>query len=509
MLHYLVYLASPRQIEQVKKSLNRLHMHQAGSSENVLRVVHPFLGDLEIVLTLLTDISQVSVHLKHNPVDAFVYDERQGGIDAYNAIRKIEENLALLAQQWGPDFRLPKGRVIVLLEDSEEVAAKSFKLGRLNVKDILVAPPHFAKTLRWIARVLSAAREQNERKVGFACNGGGMEGYLYQAGCIYALSRAFKRKSVYDCQVFSGVSSGSMHATALAAGIPIEEIVKSIKGKSTRIPHLKSSILYDFSPSEILKRFGKQMHDWSSLSPSTWMTKALQFIPTGVLKGEGLKKYIASAIESFGVIDDFSALNSELYIGTTHQDTFEHVVMGASPFNHVRVSDAIRASCAIPPFFTPHKIENEYYIDGQISSPCDLELLIRRGCRLIFIVDPIVPYATPETGLTENAGGLYNLIQTIKTLINARFRSELAHTIERYPDVDYLVFQPYGECSSVMRGSPLKYKFNTSITDLAYKGTLMRLRERYEIYSAKLNKYGFELVSQEELLKLEEEGIVV
>ena len=286
-------------------------------------------------------------------------------------------------------------------------------------------------------------------------------------------------------------------------------MIRSIKGTSTRIPHLKSSMIYDFSPTEIFKRFGKQVQDWGSLSPSKWMSKAMQFIPTGVLKGEGLQNYVTTALHNYGGSNDFSALNAELYIGTTHQDTFEHVIMGASPFHHVAISDAIRASCAVPPFFTPHKIESEYYIDGQISSPCDLDLLIRRGCSLIFIVDPIVPYSTPETGLTENAGGLYNLIQTIKTLINARFRSELAHSIERYPDVDFLVFQPYGECSSVMRGSPLKYKFNTQITDLAYQGTLRRLHERYEVYRAKLLKYGFELVSPEEILKMEEEGIVV
>lgn len=509
MLHYLVYLASQRQIEQVKKSLSRLHIHKPGSSENVLRIVHPFLGDLELVLTLLSDISQLSQHLKHNPVDALVYDERQGGLDAYVAIQKLDEHLNILAQQWGHDFRLPKGRIIVLLEESEEVATKSFKLGRMNVKDILVAPPHFAKTLRWIARVLTTAREQNEHKVGMACNGGGMEGYLFQAGCIYALNKALKRKSLNQCQVYSGVSSGSIHATALAAGIPIEEIVRSIKGKSTRIPHLKSSMIYDFSPREILKRFTRQLQDLTSLSPSNWMNKAMQFIPTGILKGDGLRKYIKITIKKYGVIDDFSALNSELYIGTTHQDTFEHVVMGARPFHHVPISDAIRASCAVPPFFTPHKIEQEYYFDGQISSPCDLELLIKRGCGLILIVDPVIPYATPETGLTENSGGLYNLIQTIKTLINARFRSELAHTVERYPDVDYIVFQPHGVCSTMMRGSPLKYKFNTKITDLAYTGTLQRLRERYEVYSAKLMKYGFELISPEELLKLESEGIVV
>lgn len=509
MLHHLVYLATPRQIDLVKTSLRRLiNIPPVLSVEtDILHIVHPFLGDLEINLTLLPSVEDLIQHLKHNPIDALIYDERQGGLDAYIAMQKIDEKLNLFAQQWGHDFRPPKGRVLILLEDSEEVASKSFKLGRLNVKDIHVAPPHFAKTLKWVARILLATRNETEKKVGIACNGGGMEGYLFQAGCIYALNNALKKKKLNDCQVFSGVSSGSIHASALATGIPIEEMVLSIKGKSTRIPKLKSSMIYDFSPTDIIKRFTKQAQDWSSLSPTTWLNKAMQFIPTGILKGEGLRKYITSAFESYSIIDNFSAINSELYIGATHQDTFEHVVMGASPYQHIPISDAIRASCAVTPFFTPHKIDHEYYIDGQISSPCDLELLIKRGCGLIIIVDPIVPFVSEESGHTENSGGLYNLIQTIKTLIYARFRSELAHLIERYPDVDFMVFQPHSECAHMMRGSPLKYKFNPKITDLAYTGTLKRLRERYEVYSAKFMKYGFELLSTDELLDLEEKGI--
>lgn len=509
MLHYLVYLSTPRQIEQVKKSLNRVLVRQPPPKGNVLHIVHPFLGKLELILTLLSDIEQVSKHLKHNPMDALIYDERGGGLDACLAIQKIEDSIANLSQQWGPDYRLSKGRFIVLLEQSKDLAEKSFKLGRMNVRDILVAPRHFVKTLRWIARALSSERKHNEEKVGLACNGGGMEGHLYQAGCLHALSRAFKGRSLHECEAYAGVSSGSLHATAMAAGISSEEVVRSIKGRSEKIPPLKSSVIYDFSPTEIVKRFGKQFQDWSALAPSTWMTKMMQFIPTGFLKGEGLLKYLKTTLKNHGIIDDFAALNADLFIGTTHQDTFEHVVMGAKPYQHVAISDAIRASCAVPPFFTPHQIDGEYYIDGQISRPCDLELLVKRGCAMILIVDPIIPYVSPETGHTENAGGLYNLIQTIKTLINARFRSELSHLIERYPDIDFLVFQPYGECATVMRGSPLKYKFNKKITDLAYASTLRRLRERYEVYSAKLIKYGFELVSPEELKALEEEGITL
>lgn len=510
MLHYLVYVASPRQIELVKKNLNRLRAPNDTSTEDhSFKIVHPYLGDLQLIVNLFTDIGQVSSHLKKNPIDLLIYDDRQGGLDAYLAIHKLESDLAALSQQWGPDFRLPKGRIIVLLEDSDEVATKSFRLGRLNVKDILVAPTNIAKTLRWIARVLKHDEAQRERKIGVACNGGGMEGFLFQAGCLHALNKALKKRSLHDCQVFSGVSSGSIHATVLASGIPTDEVIKSIKGESKKIPPLKSSIIYDFSATEIIKRFIKQAQEWGSLTPSSLGQKAMQFIPTGVLQGKGLKTYIQSTINSYGGLNDFRSLHSQLYIGTTHQDTFEHVIMGAPPWTHVPISDAIRASCAIPPFFTPHKIDNEYYMDGQISSPCDLEILIRGGCNLVFIIDPVVPFISSESGATDNAGGLHNLIQSIKTLINARFRSELSHSIERFPHVDFLVFQPYGECSSVMRGSPLKYKINKRITDLAYRSTLHRLRERYTMYQAKLIKYGFELVSPEELAELENEGSII
>ncbi|MBI2601919.1 MAG: patatin-like phospholipase family protein [Deltaproteobacteria bacterium] len=501
MLHYLTYVGSSHQIELAKKSFEKFHAQPLSSDNERFKLSHSYLGDLELVVSLLSDIGKVGPHLKTNQIDLLIYDEREGGLDAYAAIHKIESDVASLAQQWGPDFVLPKGRIIVLLENAVGVAEKSFKLGRLNVKDVLVAPQSIAKTLRWIARVLLKDREKHAYKVGVACNGGAVEGHLYQAGCIHALNRALRHRTLYDCDIYSGVSSGSLHATALASGIPEEEIIHSIKGTSQRIPPLKSSVIYDFAGREIFRRFAQQAKDWGTLSPLSWLSKAIKIIPTGIFKGDGLLSYITATLNEWGGQNDFRSLHKELYIGATHQDTFEHVIMGAPPWTHVPISDAIRASCAIPPFFAPHKIDGTTYLDGQISSPCDLELLVRRGCNLIVIVDPILPYAVEEA---ENAGGLFNLIQSIKSLINTRFRSELAHSTERFPDVDFMVFQPYGACSSLMRGSPLKYKINTQIVDLAYKTTLARLRDRHEVYHARLLKYGFELADEETLQELEE-----
>lgn len=509
MLHYLTYVASSHQIEIAKKSFEKFHAQPLSPDQERFRMSHPYLGDLELVVSLLSDISKVGPHLKTSQIDILIYDERDGALDAYAAIHKIESDVASLAQQWGPDFILPKGRIVVLLENAEGVAEKSFKLGRLNVKDVLVAPQSIAKTIRWIARVLLKDREKHAYKVGVACNGGAVEGHIFQTGCIHALNKALRHRSLYDCDIYSGVSSGSLHATVLASGVPEEEVLRSIKGTSSRIPPLKSSVIYDFAGREIFRRFAQQATDWGTLSPLSWLSKAAKIVPTGIFKGDGLLSYITATLSEWGGHNDFRSLHKELYIGTTHQDTFEHVIMGAPPWAHVPISDAIRASCAIPPFFAPHKIDGTYYLDGQISSPCDLELLVRRGCNLIIIIDPILPYAAEEAGATENAGGLFNLIQSIKSLINTRFRSELTHSTERFPDVDFLVFQPYGACSSMMRGSPLKYKINTQILDLAYQLTLARLRARYEVYHARLLKYGFELVSEDELQELEEAGLAV
>lgn len=509
MRRFLLFVGSPKQIEYSRTSLERIEAKSFENLKDFYLIEHQFLGEIELVVTLLPDINAVTHHLRHWPVDLLIYDERQGALDAVAAIQRMEEDIKNLAQIWGPDFHLPKGRMIVLLEPTEAISSKMFALGRMNVKDVQVASTSLSKTLRWIAQLIVSDWKQHQFKIGAAFNGGATEGFLYQIGCMYALNRALKSGSLYDCHAFSGVSSGSIVATILACGIPLREVILSAKGKSKRLPTMSASRLYDFAAKQIVTRLAKQTLQWQGLSPEKWGEKLLKIFPTGIMKGEWLHKYILRGIEEFGDRNAFSALDCELYVGVTQQDTFEHVILGHPPWTEVPISDAVRASCAIPPFFAPHKVGGQYFVDGQVTGSCNLELLVKRGCSLIFIIDPIIPNSSFEVGMTEKLGGIYSLVQSIKSLFFTRFRAELAHITERFPDVDFLVFQPYEECAEAMKGSPLKYWINDKITDLAYKGTLRRLRERYHVYYAKLYKYGFELRSQEELFELERKGLEV
>lgn len=510
MRHYLLLVASAQQIARVKASLTRLDAIPLKSKllGESFQITHKSLGGLELHLHFLSHLDAVTAHLRQQPVDLLIYDEREGGLDAVAAFSALREDVEELAKLWGPDFHFPLSRAIAILAGGHDAAHKTFLLGREQVRDVLVAPSSFGRVLLWISRLLHADLATNEYKVGLAMSGGGMEGFLYQVGCCYALERALSGRSLHDCDVFSGISSGSLATTALAAKVPMLEIIRSFYGKSAKLPQFKGSMLYDFDLNAIMRRVLRQTLTWQGgLDPLQWAQKALRSVPTGFFKGAVLKNYMRDTLASYGHDDSFASLTADLFIGATNQDTFEHVVFGNAPHLDVPVTEAIRASCALPPFFTPTSINQQRYIDGVITRTCNLDLVVKKGCNLVFIIDPMRPYASWEAGAVDEKGGVYTLIQTIKTLVSSRFKTALDHATIKYHNVDFMVFQPFEECAHLMSGSPMRYKLRTKIVDLAYKGTLQRLRERHSVYAVKLAKYGFHLASPKRLLEMERQGI--
>src|SRR5690606_9879358 len=112
-----------------------------------------------------------------------IYDERGGGVEARAAIAQIRDDVHAFAQHWGPDFLFPMSRVVTILEHEDNEAQRAFELGRIQVRDVFVAPQNTASILRWLKRVLTQGVIR-EPRVGMALSGGGLEGFLYQLGVL-------------------------------------------------------------------------------------------------------------------------------------------------------------------------------------------------------------------------------------------------------------------------------------------------------------------------------------
>lgn len=511
-LNHIAYVATPAQIELTRTSLARLNAAPLEDRATVglgYRLKHPLIGDLTLQVHLLPDLDAITPHLRQNPVDLLIYDERgEGGIEATDAVRKIRDDVAAFAELWGPDFLFPMSRVVAILASGENQAMRTFELGRGQVRNVCISPKNTSTVLKWIHTILTQGIIRDQ-KAGMALSGGGIEGFLFQVGTIYAMERALTGRSLRSLNVFSGVSSGSIGAALLAGKVPTLEVIKALHRQSKTLPPMTSGTLFDLAGKDIAKRVISESISWGGIDPQKWINKTLRSIPTGFFKGEALKEYFKVAVESFGVQDAFGSLDCELYIGATDQDSFEHVVFGRQPWANVPISEALRASCALPPFFVPSIINGRWFIDGQVTRTCNLELVVERGCRLVFIIDPLRPLATLIPGSVDKQGGVYAMIQAVKALVYTRFQATLTHLTERYPDVDFIVFQPDDECAELMAGSPMRYRIRTQLIGMAYRHTLRQLRERHHIYSAKMSKYGFELQSVEKLNAVEVEDVSI
>ena len=522
MQRNILYIASSQQIKNSRKSLRRLSSNvfrhsnsdkskTAEREDEIYSISHKALAPLHLNIQVI-EVGQSIVNiLTKKDIDLIIYDER--GEEVPGAIKAIEDlklEVESLTKLWGPDFNFPMRRCVTILKDTDDAAHRAFILGRDHVKDVIVDPHSLVKVIKKISEIIAADIQTSiKKKIGFALSGGALEGFLYQLGATHALDAALIGKTTRDFDVYSGVSSGSIIGSLLAADVEPFEIIKSIRGTSEKLPPLKSKTIFDFATKDVTRRVIKSSSQWTGLDASKMVSNFLKAIPTGFFKGAGLKNYFETCLEVFGKSNNFKSLDAELFVGATDQDTLEHVIFHKNLEIQPTISEAVKASCALPPFYMPEKIGCRRYIDGQVTRTSNLSKVIDEGCRLVFIVDPLKPFATNVPGAVDKEGGIFALIQTVKALVYSRFSDTLSHITERFPDVDFIVLQPDEKTTRKMSGSPMRYKIRSEIIELAYKSTINKLISRHTVYRTKLEKHGLKIRSLEELKELERSGIAI
>ncbi len=224
---------------------------------------------------------------------------------------------------------------------------------------------------------MAQKRGSKSPRVALVLGGGGMAGYAFHCGVLDSIQRT----TGWDprtAELIVGTSAGAIVAALLRGGVPPlairERLIESVDN-----PDYMSALqlLAGRSPRAI---------------PKFWTGPAsVQMATSEIRRGRQLRPiYLLTALLPSGrlqldaISDPIEELHDQqwpaepLWIPATDLDSGDRVVFGRDPLE-ASVGDAVRASSALPGFFSPVKIAGRRFVDGGVASAVNATLVAEMG----------------------------------------------------------------------------------------------------------------------------------
>lgn len=361
-----------------------------------------------------------------------------------------------------------------------------------------------------------------QSKTALVLAGGGIMGAAYEIGCLTALDRLYRpgfSSSTFD--IYVGVSAGSVIATLAANRIPPATLFRTTADNESRVFNWKRRDIYRLDSREILSSCGSLLRNlfrifrnyrgkrWQFSFNDLFYILVEQF-PAGIFSLGPLQQYLCDAFREERILDDFHLLDTELYIPAYDLDRGERIVFGSEGYRSMHICQAITASCAIPWFFRPHRIEGNHYMDGSIGLVSHIDIALEKGADLIVLVNPRVPISNDKASFCLPSLS-YGHCSSIAEL-GITFAWEQAQRIENdiklkmamenyrhsHPDVDIVLFEPGPEEAILFFQSPMSNEARYHIMNYGYHMTLSQIADRYEDLARTFSRHNIE-VSRDQL----------
>jgi predicted acylesterase/phospholipase RssA len=311
-------------------------------------------------------------------------------------------------------------------------------------------------------------RLSEKKKIALVLSGGGVKAAAFHIGvCLALREKGFKfagGSSARDrldfegkpltVNLYVGSSAGSVLATFLAAGHTLDAIIeaftrgtgiKNLIRTSSSENNLKPITYRDIFalnigaayPPRLLPRIFRKRLNVSGGMESLFKEV---FKVNGVFSTRNIEKYIRNHVFPQ---NDFKQLGAELYVVATQLNHSRKVVFG--PYaqtekkkeikraNYAKVSEAVAASAALPPFFAPFGINNEkgkeiYYFDGEIRDTLSTHVAAENGADLVIASYSIQPYHyTPEMGSLHEYGMPLIFNQALYQVVQKKIEYHIKH----------------------------------------------------------------------------------
>ncbi len=348
-------------------------------------------------------------------------------------------------------------------------------------------------------------------KIGIALAGGGPLGGIYEIGALVALEKALRGVALTEVDVYVGVSSGAFVAAGLANGIsPREMHAMSILDRSHHDP---------FEPDLLLRpAFGEYARRMMQL-PELMQSVAVAYfgsspargfvesfmrltrgLPSGLFDNGAIASYLARLFGQPGRTNDFRKLTRKLFIVATDLDSGKSVAFGAPGWDHVPISDAVKASTALPGLYPPARIGDRDYVDGALKKTLHASVALKEGAKLLLCVNPLVPY---DAERAEAAGakpvrladrGLVTVLsQTFRALIQSRMQVGMGRYAREFPDADVVLFEPAQDDEVIFFTNIFSYADRRRLAEHAYRHTISELKRRARELGPIFARHGVEL----------------
>jgi predicted acylesterase/phospholipase RssA len=402
----------------------------------------------------------------------------------------------------------------------------------------------------------SDGRPKRDARVALVLAGGAVSGGAFKVGGLKALDDYMVGRGVTDLDIYVGLSAGSLLSIPLAGGISPDEMVKVLEGTSEKFDQLRPIDFYSPNLREFGERPVKFLYDLFTylpgvavefavglpglpdavggaareflrrptythfesfamrliqhVSPKREIPALTNHIPSGMFDNATLERWMRRNLERIDMPNDFRAFERKtgrrLYISACDLDTAERVVFGADENSEVTLSQAMQASCALPIFYRPARINGVDYVDGGVRHTANIDVAIEKGADLVICYNPFRPFLNridaEDTGGTYFADGRYLSDRGLKMVINQVFRtllhSRLKLGIQRYLADDrfrgdIVLIEPREHDASFFAVNPLAFWKRAEAVQHGFESVRETIEQNYEQLKEVFGCYGIEL----------------
>src|SRR5213078_2704527 len=200
---------------------------------------------------------------------------------------------------------------------------------------------------------------------------------------------------------------------------------------------------------------------------------------------------------------DFRLLEPELYLAATDLDTCERIVFGAVGWDDVPISQAVRASTALPMIYKPVKVRDHELVDGGIVSTTNVDLAVEAGAKFVVVVNPLVPYVNdfskrvgrifPRPQRVSDMGFPQIGYQVFKLLAYQRLHEMARQWEQRYPGVDIVLIEPEPNDELMFQTSMMNFTSRVEIARHGFESVTEHLAGEYDRYEEVAKRHGIEI----------------